>query len=91
VVCGKPSAVVFRTALDALRAEVAASGGPRLRTADVAMIGDDPRADIAAARRVGLRGILALTGKVTRAQALASGVRIDAIAPDLAAVVAALR
>ena len=86
VVCGKPSPVVFRQALVELRA---ASAG-RLRAADVAMVGDDPHADIAAARRVGLRGILALTGKVTRDEALASGVAIDAIAPDLAAVVEAL-
>jgi HAD superfamily hydrolase (TIGR01450 family) len=87
VITGKPSPVVFRQALDELRADVNASGGPRLRAADVAMVGDDPSSDIAAAHRVGLRGILALTGKTSRAEALASGVRIDAVAPDLAAVV----
>ena len=65
MITGKPSPVVFRQALDELRAEVAGSRGSRLRAADVAMVGDDPRADIAAARRVGLRGILVLTGKVT--------------------------
>ena len=54
------------------------------------MVGDDPRADIAAARRVGLRGVLVLTGKVTAAEASASGVRLDAVAPSLAEVVAAL-
>jgi HAD superfamily hydrolase (TIGR01450 family) len=86
VVCGKPSSVVFRQALAQLRAVTAG----RLRAADVAMVGDDPRADVAAARRVGLRGILALTGKVTRDEALASGIAIDAIASDLAAVVDAL-
>jgi HAD superfamily hydrolase (TIGR01450 family) len=60
VVCGKPSPVVFRQALAELRAELAArpdgSGGPRLRAAEVAMVGDDPKADIAPARRVGMRG-----------------------------------
>lgn len=86
VVCGKPSPVVFRQALTELRAAMPG----RLRAADVAMVGDDPRADVAAARRIGLRGILALTGKVTRAEAVASGVAIDAIAPNLAAVVEAL-
>ena len=90
VITGKPSPVVFRQALDELRAEVAGSGGSRLRAADVAMVGDDPRADIAAARRVGLRGVLVLTGKVTAEEALASGIRIDGIAPGLAEVVAAL-
>ena len=90
VITGKPSPVVFRQALDELRAEVAGSGGPRLRAADVAMVGDDPRADIGAARRVGLRGILVLTGKVTAAEAVASGVRLDAVAQSLSSVVAAL-
>ena len=73
-----------------LRAQVKGSGGASLRTAEVAMVGDDPRADIAAARRVGLRGVLVLTGKVTADEAAASGVRLDAVAPSLAEVVAAL-
>ena len=90
VITGKPSPVVFRQALDELRAEVAGSGGSRLRAADVAMVGDDPRADIAAARRVGLRGVLVLTGKVNAAEASASGVRLDSIAPSLAEIVAAI-
>ena len=94
LICGKPSPVVFRQAVDELRGELAArsngSGGPRLRTADVAMVGDDPRADIAAAKRAGLRGILTLTGKTTAQEAAASGVRLDAIAVSLAEIVAAL-
>lgn len=94
VICGKPSPVVFREAVAELRAELAArpdgSGGPRLRTADVAMVGDDPRADVAAARRVGLRGFLTLTGKTTAAEAAASGVRIDGVAASLQDLVAAL-
>ncbi len=102
VVTGKPSPVVFRQAVTELRRELerdvpagdadgaTGSGGARLRAADVAMVGDDPRADIAAARRVGLRGFLVLTGKVTAAEAAASGVRADVIAPDLATIVAAL-
>ena len=90
VITGKPSPVVFRQALEELRGEVAGSGGSRLRAGDVAMVGDDPRADVAAARRVGLRGVLVLTGKVTADEASASGVRLDAVAPSLAQVVAAL-
>ena len=94
VICGKPSPVVFRQAVGELRAELAArpggSGGSRLRAADVAMVGDDPRADIAAARRAGLRGFLVLTGKVTAADAAASSIRTDGVAASLAAVVANL-
>jgi HAD superfamily hydrolase (TIGR01450 family) len=89
VICGKPSPIVFREALDELRGEIARSSGARLRTAEVAMVGDDPKADVAAARRVGLRGILVLSGKVT-SEAEAGGVRADAVARDLAEVVAAL-
>jgi HAD superfamily hydrolase (TIGR01450 family) len=93
IVCGKPSPVVFREALAELQADVAAAGAPRLRRREVAMVGDDPRADVAAARRVGLRGILVLSGKFEEAEAratLAAGVRVDAVAADLAEVLAAL-
>jgi HAD superfamily hydrolase (TIGR01450 family) len=90
IICGKPSPLVFREALAELRADVGRRGGPRLRAADVAMVGDDPIADIAAARRVGLRGALVLTGKTSRDQALMSRARIDAIAPSLRDLVAAV-
>jgi HAD superfamily hydrolase (TIGR01450 family) len=102
VVCGKPSPVVFRQAVAELRSQVAGgprpaghveargSGGPRLRASDVAMVGDDPRADIAAARRVGLRGVLVLTGKTTADEARAAGLGAGSVATDLREVVAAL-
>lgn len=90
VVTGKPSPVVFRQALAELRGDVNVSGGPRLRAGDVAMVGDDPRADVAAARRIGLRGILVLTGKTSAAEAAASGVKLDAIGRNLAEVVRAV-
>ena len=54
------------------------------------MVGDDPKADIAAARRVGMRGVLVTTGKVTAAEAHAAGVPAAAIATSLRQVVAAL-
>jgi ribonucleotide monophosphatase NagD (HAD superfamily) len=56
------------------------------------MVGDDPRADVAAARRVGLRGILVLSGKTSEAEApkATAGLRMDAVAANLAEVVAAL-
>jgi HAD superfamily hydrolase (TIGR01450 family) len=90
VICGKPSPVVFRQALDELRADVAGSGGPRLRAGEVVMVGDDPRADIAAARRIGLRGILVLTGKTTRDEAREAGMPPSEISASLSAIVAAL-
>ena len=94
VICGKPSPVVFRQAVTELRAELQdrndGSRGARLRTGDVAMVGDDPRADVAAARRAGLRAILALTGKTSADEAKANGLRADAVAASLAEIIAAL-
>ena len=90
VICGKPSPVVFRQAVDELRADVARSGGPRLRAGEVVMVGDDPVADIAAAGRAGLRGILVTTGKTTREEAAAAGIQPGAMANSLAEIVAAL-
>ena len=91
VICGKPSAVVFREAVAELRRDVAATGGRALRNHEVAMVGDDPRADVAAARRAGLRGILVLTGKTDAEGARAAGrFGRDAVAESLAEVVTAL-
>jgi len=90
VVCGKPSPVVFRQALGELRARLAARGEPRLRAAEVAMVGDDPKADIAAARRVGLRAFLTLSGKVAGDEARAAGVDPSTIAANLHELVTAL-
>ena len=92
VVCGKPSPVVFRQALAGLAGDL---GVRRLVAGDVAMVGDDPQADIAGARRVGLRGILVLTGKVGASEAAAAmsapaRSRPTAIAGSLVDVVAAL-
>jgi HAD superfamily hydrolase (TIGR01458 family) len=88
-VLGKPSPEVFRQALAGLRADL----DKRLPAFSFAMVGDDPLADVAAAQRVGLRAVLALSGK-TRRSDLATVVRRgrgpDAIAETLADVVAAL-
>lgn len=89
---GKPSPVVFRQAVAGLAADL----GERLPRSAFAMVGDDPRADVAAAQRVGLRGVLVLSGKTTAADVeLAAASRTrgrgpDAVAPTLADVVAAL-
>jgi HAD superfamily hydrolase (TIGR01450 family) len=90
VICGKPSPLVFREAVAELRADVRRAGEPPLRIRDVAMVGDDPLADIAAAKRAGLRGILALSGKVDAPTAAKARVRPDAIAASLAEIVAGL-
>jgi HAD superfamily hydrolase (TIGR01450 family) len=92
VVCGKPSPVVFKQALAGLAEDL---GLRRLPAGDVAMVGDDPVADIAGARRVGLRGILVLTGKVGASEAAAAmagpaRTRPSAIAQSLPDIVAAL-
>jgi len=91
-ILGKPSPVVFRQAIAGLRADL----GERVGRSAFAMVGDDPKADVAAAQRVGLRGVLVLSGKTSAAdvQRLASartrGRGPDAVAPTLADVVAAL-
>jgi HAD superfamily hydrolase (TIGR01450 family) len=93
-ILGKPSPVVFRQAVAGLLADL----GERLPRSAFAMVGDDPQADVAAAQRVGLRGILVLTGKTssadvrglprTRAGRPVRGP--DGIAPSLVEIVAAL-
>jgi HAD superfamily hydrolase (TIGR01458 family) len=91
-VLGKPSPVVFRQAVAGLAADL----GERVSRSAFAMVGDDLRADVAAAKRVGLRGILVLSGKTSRAEAddaAAAGARgrgPDGVAATLAEVVAAL-
>jgi ribonucleotide monophosphatase NagD (HAD superfamily) len=91
---------MFRTAL----AGVAADLGGRVAAREVAMVGDDPAQDIVGARRMGMRGVLVLTGKTNAANAAAlgsGGARAgtgarrsraipDTVAPSLADVVAAL-
>ncbi len=64
-ILGKPSPVVFRQAVAGLQADL----GERLPRSAFAMVGDDLRADVAAAQRVGLRGILVLSGKTSAADA----------------------
>lgn len=96
-IAGKPSPAFFRAVAAEVAAEAAErDGSARPPRADLAMVGDDLRADILAAKRVGLRGILVLTGKhgpadVERLAGLRrGGGRPDAVAPSLAEVVAAL-
>ena len=93
-IVGKPSPAFFRAAVDprpAPRRGPAAEPG----SGDIAMVGDDVRTDVRASQRAGLRGILVLSGKHGRADLEVAarergGRRPDAIARDLAEVVAAL-
>jgi HAD superfamily hydrolase (TIGR01458 family) len=82
---GKPATPFFAAALDSL-------GVPR---EEVAMVGDDLIADIAGARRAGIRTALVLSGKTSASDLAATlrradGARPDAVAASLAGVVAAL-
>jgi HAD superfamily hydrolase (TIGR01458 family) len=90
-IIGKPSPAFFAHAVGDLRKEV----GRDLARDQIAMVGDDVRTDVRASQRAGLRGILVLSGKhgpadVEVASAERGGRRPDAIARDLAEVVAAL-
>ncbi len=91
-VLGKPAPGVFRAGLVALAGDL---GLRRLPAGQVGMVGDDLGADVLAAKRLGMRGFLVLTGKhgIQDADRLAGGrggTRPDAIVPSLADLVAAL-
>lgn len=92
---GKPSPAFFRVAIDRLAAEAAARREPRLRRSELAMVGDDVGSDIRGGRRAGLRTIFVRSGKhgdaeLAEAAAGPRGYAPDAVAADLAEVVAAL-
>jgi HAD superfamily hydrolase (TIGR01450 family) len=92
VTIGKPEPGIFREAVALLRGLVS---GRRLPAAAIAMVGDDIRTDVLAARRLGHRGVFVLSGKHGLADAAAAIARSpralpDAVAPSLAEVVAAL-
>jgi HAD superfamily hydrolase (TIGR01458 family) len=90
VILGKPSPAVFRQAAAGLAEDL----GGRVARSSIAMVGDDLGADIAAAQRVGMRGILVLSGKTSAADvARAASSRRrgpDGVAATLADVVGAL-
>lgn len=90
-IAGKPSPTFYSNAVTELRRDV----GRGLARHDIAMVGDDIRSDVLAARRSGLRGIFVLTGKHGPADLAAAergrgGGRPDAVAPSLVQVVDAL-
>ena len=89
VVAGKPAPDVFRAAFADLADDVTRRGvvrdGGALRRREVAMVGDDPRTDLAPARRLGMRTALVLTGRHGREQLDGLGVRGRSQAPDLVA------
>ena len=90
-IAGKPSPTFYSSAVADLRRQL----GRDLARHDIAMVGDDIRSDVLAAKRSGLRGIFAMSGKHGPADLAAAergrgGGRPDGIAPSLAEVVAAL-
>ena len=90
-IVGKPHPEFFSVAIADLRRDV----GRDLARPDIVMVGDDVRSDVRAAQRAGLRGIFVLSGKhgpndIEIAAKERGGRRPDAVASDLAAVVAAL-
>lgn len=90
-IAGKPSPTFYSSAVADLRRQL----GRDLPRYDIAMVGDDIRSDVLAAKRSGLRGIFAESGKHGHADLAAAergrgGGRPDAIAASLAEVVAAL-
>jgi HAD superfamily hydrolase (TIGR01458 family) len=100
---GKPARAMFVVAAGQVQAEIAANaegGSRRVPRSAIAMVGDDVQADVLAAQRAGLRGVLVLTGKHGPADVAAlekrhgagrrAGRVPDFVAPTLADVVAAL-
>lgn len=75
-ILGKPSPEAFLEAARDLGCE------PR----DVAMVGDDVRSDVGAARTVGMTGLLVRTGKYREDLVAESGVRPDAVLDSIAAL-----
>ncbi len=90
-ILGKPSPVVFRQAAAGLAADL---GLRRLPPAAIAMVGDDLRSDLAPARRLGMRTILTLTGKIRPSDLEAAIERArfepDGVAGSVAEIVANL-
>ena len=74
VTTGKPSGEFFQSALELIG----------LRADEVAMIGDDLESDVGGAQRVGLRGLLVLSGKTTEAPPTDADFRPDAVLGSVA-------
>ena len=73
-IVGKPSSAYFEAAL----AELGARAG------DAIMVGDDVEADVGAAKRLGMRGVLVRTGKFRRDQLAAADPAPDAVIDSIA-------
>jgi HAD superfamily hydrolase (TIGR01458 family) len=73
-VVGKPSATYFEAALAALGAD----------PVETVMVGDDVEADVSAAKRLGLHGVLVRTGKFREASLAAADPAPDAVLDSVA-------
>ena len=74
MIIGKPSAEFFQIALDDLK----------LKSSEVAMIGDDIDVDVGGSQRIGLTGILVKTGKYRQSYTDASKVTPDLLIDSIA-------
>jgi 4-nitrophenyl phosphatase len=81
IVMGKPEAPLYQMALKHLQADAATT----------VMVGDQLITDILGAQRLGLGGILVLSGAATRAELAQSPIRPDMVFEDLGEMAAALR
>lgn len=81
IIIGKPSPIMFQTALQRLNAPAAAT----------AMVGDRLETDIQGAQAVGLSTILVLSGVTTPDQLAAAAIRPDYVFTDINALAAALQ
>jgi len=81
-ILGKPAPAFFREAVAELADDVRRASGRRLVRREIAMVGDDLRTDVRAAQRIGLRGILVLSGKHGRAEMAAAATGPRSVRPD---------
>ena len=80
VTTGKPSAEFFQSAIDQIG----------LEAGEVAMIGDDLESDVGGAQKVGLRGILVLSGKTAERPSVHADVQPELILGSVAELLDAL-
>ena len=83
LLAGKPSPVMYQSALDALQL-------PEADRSRVLMIGDDMHSDIAGAQEAGLVAWAVETGKFSAAEAARGGITPDRIIPGLGTLLAEL-
>ena len=77
LICGKPSADFFQSALDDMKVD----------TSEAVMVGDDIESDVGGAQKCGMRGVLVRTGKFRSTDENHPSVKPDKIVNNLAGFV----